>query len=64
MIEQDQRQRLIRNRTRPMLEIKTFYTATSILAGVEAMHIIKKNRLIYEINLFKIKNNSFINYLD
>lgn len=47
-----------------MLGLKSFHTATYMLTKVEALHMIKKNRVIYEISLFKIKNNSFINYLD
>lgn len=32
----------IKKRVRSMLAFKSFSTATSILAGVEAMHVIKK----------------------
>lgn len=62
VVEQDHR--FIKKRVRSMLGFKSFRTATCILAGVEAMHMIKKNRLIYGISLFKIKKNLFINYLD
>jgi len=34
-----------RNRTRSMLGVTTFYTATSILVGVEFVHIIKKEQV-------------------
>ncbi|EOO61575.1 hypothetical protein IKE_05893 [Bacillus cereus VD196] len=40
IIEQDHR--FIKKRTRSMLGFKSFRTATSILAGIEAMHMIKK----------------------
>jgi transposase-like protein len=33
-------------RIRSMLGLKSFSTATSILSGIEAMHIIKKGQLI------------------
>ncbi|MGK3615403.1 hypothetical protein [Bacillus cereus] len=41
MVEQDHC--FIKN----MLGIKSFDTAIAILSGVEAIHMIKKNRLIY-----------------
>ncbi|MBG9529318.1 transposase [Bacillus thuringiensis] len=62
IVEQDHR--FIKKRVGSMLGFKSFGTATCILAGVEAMHMIKKNRWIYGISLFKIKKNLFINYLD
>ncbi|MED4134112.1 IS6 family transposase [Priestia megaterium] len=37
--------RLIKKRVRPMLGLKSFHTATSIISGIEAMHIIKKEQL-------------------
>jgi len=43
---------------------RTRRTSTPIITEIEAMHMIKKNILIYGISLFKIKTNSFINYLD
>ncbi|OFD83991.1 Integrase catalytic region [Bacillus mycoides] len=43
----EQDHRFIKKRIRSMLGFKCFDTATSILSGVEAMHMIKKNRLIY-----------------
>ncbi|HDR7602258.1 TPA: DDE-type integrase/transposase/recombinase, partial [Bacillus mycoides] len=35
----------IKKRIRSMLGLKSFETATSILSGVEAMHMIKKEQL-------------------
>jgi hypothetical protein len=46
-----------------MLELTSFRAGYMIFAGVEAHAYDKKNRLIYGSGLFKIKNNSFINYL-
>ncbi|AOM14482.1 hypothetical protein BTI247_61520 (plasmid) [Bacillus thuringiensis Bt18247] len=43
IVEQDHR--FIKKRTRPMLGLKSFRTATCILAGVEAMHMIKKEQI-------------------
>src|SRR6476620_3888267 len=43
MVEQDHR--LIKKRVRSMLGFKSFDTATSILSGVEAMHMIKKEQI-------------------
>ncbi|WP_142317688.1 IS6 family transposase, partial [Bacillus pseudomycoides] len=40
IVEQDHR--FIKRRVLPMLGFKSFCTATSILAGVEAMHMVKK----------------------
>lgn len=40
IVEQDHR--FIKKRVRPMLGFKSFKIATSILSGVEAMHMIKK----------------------
>ena len=37
--------RFIKKRVRSMLGFKSFSTATSILAGVEAMHMIKKEQI-------------------
>ncbi|OTY57611.1 hypothetical protein BK748_13960 [Bacillus thuringiensis serovar graciosensis] len=53
IVEQNQK------RIRSMRGPKSFPTVTSILTGSGA-----KNRLIDRISLFKIKNNSFISYLD
>ena len=43
IVEQDYRS--IKKRIRPMLGLKTFHTATSIISGIEAIHIIKKRQL-------------------
>ncbi|MEH7362313.1 IS6 family transposase [Priestia megaterium] len=43
IVEQDHR--FIKKRIRPMLGLKSFQTATSIISGIEAMHIIKKGQL-------------------
>ncbi|MGG0730896.1 IS6 family transposase [Bacillus paramycoides] len=43
IVEQDHR--FIKRRGLPMLGFKSFSTATSILAGVEAMHMIKKEQI-------------------
>ncbi|RAS75599.1 IS6 family transposase [Priestia endophytica] len=43
IVEQDHR--FIKKRVRSMLGFKSFDTATSILAGVEAMHMIKKEQI-------------------
>jgi len=42
-VKQDHR--LIKKRVRSMLGFKSFSTATCILAGVEAMHMIKKEHI-------------------
>lgn len=44
IVEQDHR--FIKKRIRPMLGLKSFHTATSIIFGIEAMHIIKEGQLI------------------
>ncbi|WP_142309357.1 DDE-type integrase/transposase/recombinase, partial [Bacillus pseudomycoides] len=43
IVEQDHR--FIKKRIRSMLGFKSFGIATSILAGVEAMHMIKKEQI-------------------
>ena len=43
IVEQDHR--FIKKRVRSMLGFKSFRTATSILSGIEAMHMIKKEQL-------------------
>ncbi len=43
IVEQDHR--FIKKRIRSMLGFKSFRTATCILAGVEAMHMIKKEQI-------------------
>ena len=48
-----------------MLGFKSFKTATSILSGVEAMHMMKKGQLDFTgSSLSKIKRSSSINYLE
>ncbi|WP_348771252.1 IS6 family transposase [Priestia flexa] len=44
IVEQDHR--FIEKKVRSMLGLKSFRTATSILSGIEAMHIIKKGQLV------------------
>jgi transposase, IS6 family len=53
IVEQDHRS--IKKRIRPMLGLKTFHTATSIISGIEAIHIIKKGNLLHGTTLPKIK---------
>jgi IS6 family transposase len=43
IVEQDHR--FIKKRIRSMLGLKSFDTAISILSGVEAMHMIKKEQI-------------------
>lgn len=62
IVEQDYR--FIKKRVRPMLGLKSFSTATSVISGIEAMHMIKKDNLFHEISLLKIKSSSFMNYLE
>ncbi|MBE5103330.1 DDE-type integrase/transposase/recombinase [Bacillus aryabhattai] len=61
IVEQDHR--FIKKRVHSMLELKTFSADTSVISGIEAMHMIKKNSLFHEKNLSKIKSSSFMNYL-
>lgn len=44
IVEQDHR--FIKKRVRSMLGLKSFSTATSVIYGIEAMHMIKKGQLI------------------
>jgi transposase-like protein len=44
IVEQDHR--FIKKRIRSMLGLKSFSTATSVISGIEAMHMIKKGQLI------------------
>ena len=44
IVEQDHR--FIKKRVRSMLGLKSFSTATSVISGIEAMHMIKKGQLI------------------
>ncbi|MFD6511281.1 transposase [Bacillus sp. NPDC060175] len=47
IVEQDHR--FIKKRVRSMLGFKSFKTATSILSGVEAMHMMKKGQLHQQV---------------
>ncbi len=53
IVEQDHR--FIKKRVRSMLGLKSFRTATSIISGIEAMHMVKKGNLFYWTSLSKIK---------
>ena len=46
IVEQDHR--AIKRVTRPMLNFKSFRAATSVLAGIELMHMIRKGQLMME----------------
>ncbi|TDB53162.1 MULTISPECIES: IS6 family transposase [Bacillaceae] len=48
IVEQDHR--FIKKKVRSMLGLKSFRTATSILSGIDAMHIIKKGQLVLRDN--------------
>jgi transposase-like protein len=43
VVEQDHR--AVKRRVRPMMGFKTFGTAASLIAGIEAVHMIKKGQL-------------------
>jgi len=43
VVEQDHR--AIKRRTRPMMGFKSFWSAVKIIAGIETMHMVKKERL-------------------
>ncbi|MED0906714.1 DDE-type integrase/transposase/recombinase, partial [Bacillus nitratireducens] len=45
-IQVEQDHRFIKKRVRSMLGLKSFRTATSIISGIEAMHMVKKGQLI------------------
>ncbi len=62
IVEQDHR--FIKKRVRSMLGLKSFRTATAIISGIEAMHMVKKGNLFYWTSLPKIKWSSSINYLE
>ncbi len=47
IVEQDHR--FIKKRVRSMLGFKSYETATSILSGVEAMHMMKKGELNLQV---------------
>ncbi|OOG91976.1 hypothetical protein BTH41_01084 [Bacillus mycoides] len=44
IVEQDHR--FIKKRVHSMLGLKSFRTATSIISGIEAMHMVKKGQLV------------------
>ncbi|WP_425457549.1 DDE-type integrase/transposase/recombinase, partial [Bacillus nitratireducens] len=44
-IQVEQDHRFIKKRVRSMLGLKSFRTATSIISGIEAMHMVKKGQL-------------------
>ncbi|MFF2343508.1 DDE-type integrase/transposase/recombinase [Bacillus mycoides] len=45
-IQVEQDHRFIKKRVRSMLGLKSFRTATPIISGIEAMHMVKKGQLI------------------
>ena len=53
IVEQDHR--FIKKRVRSMLGLKSFRTAKSIISGIEARHMIKKDNLFYGTSLSEIK---------
>ena len=53
IVEQDHR--FVKRVTKPMLGFKSFRTASAVLAGIELMHMIRKDQLSAE----KGKNLSF-----
>ncbi|RAN73317.1 IS6 family transposase [Bacillus sp. SRB_331] len=60
IVEQDHR--FIKNRIRSMLGFKSYKTAASILSGVEAMHMVKKEQI--DLQGQSVQNqNVFINQL-
>lgn len=60
ILEQDHR--FIKKRIRSMLEFKSYQTAVSILSGVEAMHMVKKEQI--DLRNPSVQNqNSFIHQL-
>jgi transposase, IS6 family len=46
IVEQDHR--FIKKRVRSMLGLKSFRTATSIISGIEAMHMMKKGQIVLQ----------------
>lgn len=46
LVEQDHR--AIKRVTQPMLNFKAFHSATSVLASIERMHMIRKGQMILE----------------
>ncbi|MED1287815.1 IS6 family transposase, partial [Bacillus mycoides] len=60
IVEQDHR--FIKKRIRPMLGFKSYKTSASILSGVEAMHMVKKEQI--DLQDQSVQNqNIFINQL-
>ena len=55
IVEQDHR--AIKRVTRPMLNFKFFYSARNVLAGIELMHMIRKNQ-------FAINNGKTMSFAD
>ncbi|PEM43183.1 hypothetical protein CN636_17165 [Bacillus toyonensis] len=47
--------RFIKRQVCSMLGLKSFRTATYIISGIEAIHIVKKGNLFYWTSLSKIK---------
>ena len=60
----EQDPRFIKKRVCSMLGFKSFSTVTYILAGVEAMHMIKKEQVDLRDQSVQNQKNLFINYLD
>lgn len=60
----EQENRFIKKRILPMTGLKSSRPAKRIIAGIEVMHISRKDRLSKGKSLSKIKKNSFINCLD
>jgi transposase-like protein len=60
IVEQDHR--FIKKRVRPMLGFKSIETAASILSGVEAMHMIKKEQIVLRDQSVR-KQKEFIHQL-
>ncbi len=60
IVEQDHR--FIKRRIHSMLGFKSFQTAVSILSGVEAMHMIKKEKIDLQGQSVQ-KQNTFIHQL-
>ncbi len=45
IVEQDHR--AVKRITRPMLGFKSFWSAQTIIAGIETMHMIRKGQMTY-----------------
>jgi transposase-like protein len=45
----EQNHRFIKKRVRSMLGLKSFFTATYILSGIEVMHMLKKKQVYQEV---------------